>query len=108
MPRPSSLECVRCRARYPDDHFDRACSACAGHGIPSNLTVAYDSAPGKGLDRVRFRSRPLSQWRWDAFLPATSEEAVTLGEGDTPLLPVPALDLGDVWVKDESRNPTWS
>jgi threonine synthase len=41
-------------------------------------------------------------------LPAPAGQAVTLGEGDTPLLPVPALGLGDVWVKDESRNPTWS
>lgn len=33
---------------------------------------------------------------------------MTLGEGHTPLLPAPALGLGDVWIKDESRNPTWS
>ena len=47
-------------------------------------------------------------WRWDAFLPARASEAVSLGEGNTPLLPVPSLGLGDVWIKDESRNPTWS
>ena len=41
-------------------------------------------------------------------MPARADEAVTLGEGDTPLLAVPALGLGDVWIKDESRNPTWS
>ena len=51
---------------------------------------------------------PRSLWRWDAFLPAAAAEAVSLGEGDTPLLPVPSLGLGDVWMKDESRNPTWS
>jgi threonine synthase len=47
-------------------------------------------------------------WRWERFLHAPAAEAVTLGEGDTPLLPVPSLDLGDLWLKDESRNPTWS
>ena len=47
-------------------------------------------------------------WRWDAFLHAPAADAVTMGEGNTPLLPVPALGLGDVWIKDESRNPTWS
>ena len=30
------------------------------------------------------------------------------GKGDTPLVAVPELDLGDLWVKDELRNPTWS
>ena len=47
-------------------------------------------------------------WRWDAFLPATAGDAVSLGEGDTPLLEAPNLGLGDVWIKDKSRNPTWS
>ena len=47
-------------------------------------------------------------WRWDGFLHASAAEAVTLGEGNTPLLPAPSLGLGDVWIKDESRNPTWS
>ena len=47
-------------------------------------------------------------WRWDAFLPAAAADAVSLGEGDTPLLEAPNLGLGDIWIKDESRNPTWS
>ena len=51
---------------------------------------------------------PRSMWRFDKLLPATSEEAVTLGEGMTPLLPLVRIGLGDLWLKDESRNPTWS
>jgi threonine synthase len=47
-------------------------------------------------------------WRWDDFLHASAAEAVSLGEGNTPLLPAPSLGLGDLWIKDESRNPTWS
>ena len=39
-------------------------------------------------------------WRWDAFLPATAADAVSLGEGDTPLLEARNLGLGDVWIKD--------
>jgi threonine synthase len=61
-----------------------------------------------GLERDHVPKTPASLWRWQAFLPARVEEAVTLGEGNTPLLPATALDLGDVWIKDESRNPTWS
>ncbi|WP_336208633.1 threonine synthase [Nonomuraea sp. LPB2021202275-12-8] len=39
--------------------------------------------------------------RWAPLLPPL--HAPTLGEGGTPL-----LEIGGVYVKDESRNPTWS
>jgi threonine synthase len=108
MPRPSSLACVRCGSQYPLDHYDRACAACAAQNIAANLTVCYDAAPGCDILRDAVRVRPRSLWRWDAFLPAAAADAVTLGEGNTPLVAVPGLGLGDLWVKDESRNPTWS
>src|SRR5262249_17461699 len=84
------------------------CPACRTAGAPANLTVAYDSQPGAGGLRDEPRLRPASMWRWQAFLPAAADEAVSLGEGNTPLLPAPSLGLGDLWIKDESRNPTWS
>ncbi len=108
MPCPSALACVRCGARYTLDRYAGDCPACRLAKAPANLTVAYDPAPGSGLDRARLPTKPTSLWRWDAFLPASAEHAVTLGEGGTPLLPAPALGLGEVWIKDESRNPTWS
>jgi threonine synthase len=107
MPNPSALVCVRCGARYPIDRFADDCQACRAAGAPSNLTVAYESVPGERYDRDEV-CRPPSMWRWEAFLPAAASEAVSLGEGNTPLLAAPALGLGDVWIKDESRNPTWS
>jgi len=108
MPIPSALVCVHCGARYSTDRFAEDCPACRRAGAPANLTVAYDSIPGEDRGRDDALRRPASMWRWDAFLPATAADAVTLGEGNTPLLPAPALGLGDVWIKDESRNPTWS
>ena len=108
MPRPSSLACVRCNAHYPLNHYDRACAACAVQNIASNSTVCYDPPPGSCRTRGEVAAQPRSQWRWDMFLPATAADAVTLGEGDTPLVATPALGLGDVWIKDELRNPTWS
>ncbi len=108
MPSPSALVCVRCSTRYPLDRFSDDCPACRSAGAPANLTVAYDTLPGAGSGRDEGRRRPGSMWRWDAFLPASAGGAVSLGEGNTPLLPVPSLGLGDVWIKDESRNPTWS
>src|SRR3981081_2883531 len=108
MPIPSALVCVRCSARYPIDRFAEDCPACRQARAPANLTVAYDSPPGEGAIRHAPARRPASMWRWESFLPAAAADAVSLGEGNTPLLEAPALGLGDVWIKDESRNPTWS
>ena len=108
MPVPSALACVRCGACHPIDHYAEDCPACRTKGAPANLTVAYGQRPGEGLKRNAPSGSARSMWRWDGFLHAKAEEAVTLGEGNTPLLPAPALGLGDVWIKDESRNPTWS
>src|SRR5215470_10755348 len=108
MPSASALVCVRCSARYAVDRFADDCPACRSAGAPANLTVAYDTAPGAGLGRNDLQRRPHSMWRWDSFLPASAKDAVSLGEGDTPLLEASNLGLGDLWIKDESRNPTWS
>ncbi|QPC91561.1 threonine synthase [Mesorhizobium sp. INR15] len=46
------------------------------------------------------------------MLPCAAEDAVTLGEGLTPLLAAPRigafLGVADLAIKDEGRNPTWS
>lgn len=97
-----------CGARYPIDHFARDCVTCRDAGAPANLTVVYDRPPGSNLDRSRLPRRPAGMWRWREFLPALAGEPVTLGEGATALVPAPRLGLGDLWIKDESRNPTWS
>ena len=108
MPTPSALACVRCGARYSVDSYARDCPACRAKGAPANLTVAYSGTPGADASKEAIRRDRGSMWRWNAFLHAPAADAVTLGEGNTPLLPAPALGLGDVWIKDESRNPTWS
>jgi len=108
MPTPTALACVRCGARVPVSHYASDCPICRSANSPANLTVTYDEQPGAGCDRERLSRLPASLWRWEGFLPAEAKDAVTLGEGDTPLLPVPALGLGDLWIKDETRNPTWS
>jgi threonine synthase len=52
-------------------------------------------------------------WRYREWLPLEQGETpVTLGEGGTPLLPVPrlatALGVANLWVKDEATNPCGS
>jgi len=59
------------------------------------------------------RQRPRGIWRWGELLPVRlAENRLTLGEGDTPLLPVPRLarmiGMQHLTVKDESGNPTGS
>lgn len=52
-------------------------------------------------------------WRWHEVLPIADEaNQITLGEGDTALLPLPtvgkSLGINRLYVKEESSNPTGS
>jgi threonine synthase len=63
------------------------------------------------VDRDRLPAGPASLWRYWPLLPADDPaNAVSLGEGWTPLLPAPrlgeALGCRDLWIKDEGRNPS--
>ncbi len=74
----------------------------------------YDlSAAGRTLTRENLRSRPKSIWRWSEILPVRAEAfRLTLGEGNTPLLRAANLEqslgLRELYIKDESTNPTGS
>jgi len=78
------------------------------------LFAVYDL---KGLrqdfQREEFTARKWGMWRWHELLPVFSPaNVVTLGEGDAPLLQLPnlgkELGLSNLFVKDESANPTGS
>jgi threonine synthase len=63
-------------------------------------------------DRAEIR-RGRGMWRFRRFLPlADDEEPVTLGEGDTPLIPLrrtgARIGLPKLLLKDEGANPTGS
>jgi len=85
---------------------------CRAEGNPANVVLMYDEEPWKRFNKSSLISRPLSMWRYAEFLPGSETSVVSLGEGMTPLVPVPTLGktLGvpHLYVKDESRNPTWS
>lgn len=103
------LECSGCGARYPHQKIHTYCPDCQ-----SPLLALYDlEAVRRRVDRDAIRRRPLDMWRWHELLPVTDpEHIVTLGEGDTPLLRLPRigaeLGLTNLFVKDESSNPTGS
>ncbi len=101
------LECSNCGTNYPPDGLMGVCASC---GKP--LLVRYPLRTHGMKERAEVR-RGSGMWRYRTFLPLEAgEEPITLGEGDTPLLPAPrlasALNLGDIWLKDEAANPTGS
>jgi threonine synthase len=104
------LECVRCGTRYPADHYAEDCPKCRPVAR-SNLMVAYDETL-----RVS-RTKPTAQsgrglWRYGDVLPVGAPDAVSLGEGGSPLHHMKrlgdAIGTGRLYGKDETRNPTWS
>jgi threonine synthase len=78
------------------------------------LWVRYDLQEVRSAVRPEsFQERGPSLWRYRELLPLPFDaDAVTLGEGMTPLLPCPrlgqALGLQQLSVKDESQLPTGS
>jgi threonine synthase len=103
------LECSGCGEIFSFNEIHTFCPNCQ-----SPLLAIYDLATVRSqVDRDAIRQRPRGMWRWHELLPVISpENFVFLGEGDTALLPVPnigaQLGLPNLYVKDESSNPTGS
>jgi threonine synthase len=107
------LRCIRCGTMYPAGAYFKGCPSCLAEGLPTNLAVVPDmDRIRREFDPRRLADRPHSIWRYAEFLPAEPEHAVSIGEGMTPLLEVPRIGrrigIPNLYVKDESRNPTWS
>ncbi|MDA0676236.1 MAG: threonine synthase [Proteobacteria bacterium] len=89
--------------------IDGTPAACGAGDYPE---VHYDLARiGREVDRDALSSGPASLWRYAPLLSADdAANAVTLGEGWTPMLPTTTLGklLGcdQLWAKDEGRNPS--
>ncbi|HYY15003.1 MAG TPA: threonine synthase [Chthoniobacterales bacterium] len=104
----SYLECSACGSRRDWRSLENLCISC---GKP--LFAIIDLAAVRKLDRFKpssLRSREKSVWRFREVLPLPAMvEPVSLGEGGTPLLRAKrfAPDV-DLWIKDESLNPTQS
>lgn len=110
MAKAIALGCVRCGAQHPLTSYMQDCPACRPVAR-SNLTVVYNDA------LCRPRARPTSAsgaglFRYGDFLPYSEQEAVSLGEGGSPLhrldRAAAALGMTRLLAKDETRNPTWS
>ena len=98
------LECSLTGERYAADELHNLSRA----GRP--LLVRYDlDGVRDALPRDTLAARPTDLWRWRELLPVRhTASIVSLGEIETPLIPIPASGGGRVLVKDEGRLPTGS
>lgn len=103
------LTCSACHKSYNPDEVQTYCLDCQ-----APLVANYDlDAAKKHVDRQEITRRPKGMWRWEELLPVRNpDNQISLGEGDTPLLRIPRvgrqLGLSQLYVKDESLNPTGS
>lgn len=104
----SHLYCPKCATTYTIENKHQLCLC----GSP--LLVAYDlERLALSMDPSQLRDREPTLWRYRELLPVLhSENVVTLGEGLTPLLPMPSIgadmQIPGLLMKDEGLLPTGS
>ncbi|WP_426454848.1 threonine synthase [Paenibacillus sp. S-38] len=104
----SHLQCPKCSRTFSGEVVQQLCDC----GSP--LLARYDlEGLRQSLPRPELNGREASLWRYHELLPVEHpENKVTLGEGLTPLLPLPKLgaayDIPRLYMKDEGIIPTGS
>src|SRR5438477_4152603 len=96
------LECSLTGERYEAGQVHNLSRA----GKP--LLVRYDlEAAARTLTRDTLAARESGMWKWRELLP-NDGEPVSLGEGETPIIPLIRTGGANLLVKDEGRLPTGS
>src|SRR5262245_5309202 len=102
------LECSACGLEHEWSRLQNLCRSC---NRPLFAIVDL-AAASRTLTRKTLLAREKSLWRYREVLPLplpSDVEPVSLGEGGTPLFPAQRFgDDVDLWIKDESLNPTQS
>ena len=104
------LVCSACDSEHDAAWLQNLCTKCH-----KPLLAKYDlKTISRKLTRKKLRARAdTSLWRFRELLPLPQNvNPISLGEGGTPLLRADRfggqLGLADLWIKDESVNPTQS
>jgi len=100
------LECSACGLQHDWSRLQNLCLSC---GKPL-FAIVNLAAASRTLKRETLATREKSLWRYREVLPLPGNaQPVSLGEGGTPLLRAEKFggDI-DLWIKDESANPTQS
>ena len=100
-----SLVCTSCSSTFPGTDRLNLCPKCES----PLWAEATDAKPR----RDAIQTDRWDMWRYSALLPLAAGEApVSLGEGCTPMIELPALanalGVARLWIKDEGVNPTAS
>ena len=101
------LRCRECHHAFPAEAL-HVCEWCFGP-----LEVVYDYEKiAAATTRETIAAGPPSIWRYANLLPAVNDGAVDLGAGFTPLVRADRLaaelGLGELWLKNDTLNPTGS
>ncbi len=101
------LTCRECGRAYAAEAL-HACEFCFG---PLEVSYDYDEMAA-AVSREAIAAGPPNLWRYRELLPVGEGDPVSLGAGFTPLVRADRLaaelGLGELWVKDDTRNPTGS
>ena len=101
------LVCKECGQTYEAKAL-HVCEFCFG---PLEVRYDYD-AIAANISRESIAKGPLSIWRYRDLLPVEGDQYVSLGAGFTPLVRAErlgnALGLSDLWIKNDTLNPTGS
>ncbi len=98
------MQCRECKKEYPPT-FKYICEECFGP-----LDVRYDFP---SVNKNTFSNREHTYWRYHELLPIESKSnIVSIGAGMTPLIKADklgaALGLNNLYIKNDSVNPTFS
>ncbi len=103
----AGLRCRECGRTYPAEAL-HVCDFCFG---PLEVTYDYERIAAT-ITRQRVEAGPRSIWRYADLLPVADAAPVDLGAGFTPLVRADRLaaelGLGELWLKDDTANPTGS
>ena len=101
------LQCRECGQLYPAQAL-HVCELCFGP-----LEVAYDyDAIAESTSRASIEAGPRTLWRYKQLLPIEGDRIVDSHAGLTPLIKADnlgrALGLRNLWIKNDTVNPTFS
>ena len=105
MSNATNLRCRECGHDY-DIAPIYTCEWCFG---PLEVVYDYDTIAAT-ISKEKIAAGPESIWRYAELLPSDVDAAVDLGAGWTPLVRADRLaaelGLGELWIKNDTLNPT--
>ena len=105
------LKCPKCGSKYD---LSQNPIFCRTHDCTTRIDIFYDYTKLREvLSKKILAKRPLGVWSYFELLPVINRtNIISLSEGGTPLLRskrlAEHLGLRELYIKDETRNPTWS